>query len=246
MAPADPPHGKPSAPDQPMPGNRLECVRRASGLVATVTGPPRRGPPIHPDERHRDLGRHPGHPHCTPTATSASFTRLTNSWNSISAASASAPTTTSNPPLGAAAATASRRRLRARLRATAPPRPTFATSPTRKASPRTLLAHATVTPSFRARRPVLKISRYCLLFERDLKTGIARDRAHNPSGRQPASPLRPPGFQDRPAGAGTHARAKPVLALATAGIGLKGALRHQIHLRSICRTGPRKIVVAKS
>lgn len=37
-----------------------------------------------------------------------------------------------------------------------------------------------------------------------------------------------------------------MLALATTGIGLKRALRHQLHLHSVCPTGPRKIVVAKS
>jgi hypothetical protein len=64
-------------------------------------------------------------------------------------------------------------------------------------------------------------------------------------GRQPASALGPPGFQDRPAGAGAHTGSEAMLALTTAGIGLKRALRHQLHLRSICPTGPRKIVVAK-
>jgi hypothetical protein len=148
----------------------------------------------------------------------------------------------SYPPRGPTAPMASRRRRRARLRATARPRPTLATSPTRH-PPRPFGAQVTTTPSRRARRPAFKTSRYCLLLERVVKTDITGRAA---LGRQPASALGPAGLQDRPTGPGAHTGSEAMLALTTAGIGLKRALRHQLHLRSICPTGPRKIVVAKS
>lgn len=152
MAPGDPPQRHDRAPYCPVEADRLEGVRRATGLIAAAGRQEGRDEAtIEGDSAGQKPCRrgHEGAP--APSSRRAPAKLLSNSWKEAVTAADSARTATSKPgPRCFAASTRSRRR--ARFRSTAVPADRGIANPTRVPGAE---AANTTSPSRRERRPEL-------------------------------------------------------------------------------------------